>query len=123
MQLRELAEKLNCRLVGDGEIEVRHLAPLHEACEGDLAFVAHARDLPKLEASKASAVIVREGSPPCSKPALLTNDPYLAFVGALRLFYTPDAQRPASIHPASYTRAYAWRRMLRSGRSRSLRRM
>ncbi|CBE68709.1 UDP-3-O-(3-hydroxymyristoyl)-glucosamine N-acyltransferase [Candidatus Methylomirabilis oxygeniifera] len=103
MQLRELAEKLNCRLVGDGEIEVRHLAPLHEACEGDLAFVAHARDLPKLETSKASAVIVPEGSPPCSKPALLTNDPYLAFVGALRLFYTPDSPTPG-IHPSSIVR-------------------
>lgn len=100
MQLRELAEKLNCRLVGDGEIEVCHLAPLHEACEGDVAFVVNTRDLSKLEASKASAVIVHEGSPPCSKPALLTNDPYLAFVGALRLFYTPDGPTPG-IHPSS----------------------
>ena len=100
MQLRELAEKLNCRLVGDGEIEVHHLAPLHEAGEGDLVFVANSRDLPKLEASKASAVIAREGSPPCSKPALLANDPYLAFVEALCLFYTPDRPTPG-VHPSS----------------------
>lgn len=100
MQLRELAEKLNCRLVGNGEIEVHHLAPLHEAGEGDLVFVMNARDLPKLEANKAAAVIAREGSPPCSKPALLTNDPYLAFVQALHLFYTPD--RPTlGVHPSS----------------------
>src|SRR5574337_760093 len=100
MQLRELAEKLNCRLVGDGKIEVHHLAPLDEAGEGDLAFMATTRDLPKLDASKASAVITREGSPPCSKPALLTNDPYLAFVQALHLFYTPDRPTPG-VHPSS----------------------
>jgi UDP-3-O-[3-hydroxymyristoyl] glucosamine N-acyltransferase len=100
MQLKELAEKLNCRLVGDGEIEVRHLAPLYEAREGDLVFLMNTRDLPKLEASKASAVIVRDGSPPCSKPALLANDPYLAFVRALRLFYTPD-DPPSGVHPSS----------------------
>lgn len=100
MQLRELAEKLRCRLAGNGEIEVQRLAPLHEAGEGDLTFVVNARDLPTLEASRASAVIVREGSPPCAKPALLTNDPYLAFTQALRLFCTPDRPTPG-VHPSS----------------------
>ena len=100
MQLRELADKLRCRLVGNGEIEVHRLAPLHEAGEGDLTFVVSARDLPKLEASRASAVIAREGGPLCAKPALLTNDPYLAFVQALRLFYTPDRPTPG-VHPSS----------------------
>ena len=100
MQLRELAEKLRCRLVGNGEIEVRRLAPLHEAGEGDLTFVMNASDLPTLEMSRASAAIVREGSPPCAKPALLTNDPYLAFAQALRLFYTPDRPTPG-VHSSS----------------------
>lgn len=100
MQLRELAEKLRCRLVGNGEIEVHRLAPLHEAGEGDLTFMVNTRDLPKLEVSRASAVIAREGSPPFAKPTLLTNDPYLAFVQALRLLYTPDHPMPG-VHPSS----------------------
>ncbi len=103
MQLKELAEKLSCRLVGDGEIEVWQLAPLDEAREGDLVFVMNTRDLPKLEASKASAVIVRDGSPPCSKPALLANDPYLAFVEALRLLYAHDRPTPG-VHSSSIVR-------------------
>lgn len=103
MRLRELAQKLGCRLVGDGEIEVRGLAPFDEAGEGDLAFVANARDLPKLEASKASAVILREEGAPCSKPTLLTRDPYLAFVQALRIFHPPELPAPG-IHPSSIVR-------------------
>lgn len=100
MQLKELAEKLQCRLVGNGEIEVHRLAPLCEASEGDLTVVVNARDLPKLEASRASAVIVGEGSPPWSKPALLANDPHLVFVHALRLFSAPDHPMPGA-HPSS----------------------
>ncbi len=100
MQLRELAEKLECRLVGDGGVEICRLAPPHEAGEGDLTFIANIRDLRKLDASRASAVIVREGSPPSSKPALLANDPYLVFVQALRLFSTPEYPTPG-IHPSS----------------------
>jgi len=99
MRLSELAEKLGCRLVGNGNIEIYRLAPLHEAGEGDLAFMASAVDAPTLEKGHASAVIVREDSPPCSKPTLLTNDPYLTFVQALRLLYTPD--RPTlGVHPS-----------------------
>ncbi len=103
MRLRELAEKLGCRLVGDGEIEVRGLAPFDEAGEGDLAFVTSPGDLQRLGASRASALILREQGAACSKPALLTSDPYMAFVQALRLFHLPDVQPPGA-HPSSIVR-------------------
>ena len=103
MRLRDLAEKLGCRLVGDGEIEVRGLAPFDEAGEGDLAFVANPRDLPKLETSRASAVILREAGGRCSKPTLLTSDPYLTFIQALRLFHPPGAPTPG-VHSSSIVR-------------------
>ncbi|HZY30477.1 MAG TPA: UDP-3-O-(3-hydroxymyristoyl)glucosamine N-acyltransferase [Candidatus Methylomirabilis sp.] len=100
MRLRELAEKLECRLVGDGEIDVRGLAPFDEAEDGDLTFVAHPRYLLKLEASRASAVILKEGVSASSKPALLARDPYLAFVKALYLFYPPERPAPG-VHPST----------------------
>lgn len=103
IRLRDLAEKLGCRLVGDGEIEVRGLAPVDEAGEGDLAFVANPRDLPKLETSRASAVILREEGARRSKPTLLTSDPYLTFVQALRLFHPPGAPTPG-VHSSAIVR-------------------
>ena len=103
MRLRELAEKLGCRLVGDGEVEVRGLAPIQEAGEGDLAFMVNPRDLPKLEASRASAVILKEEGPRSSKPALLTHDPYLTFVQALSLFHPAELPTPG-VHPSSIVR-------------------
>src|SRR3990170_2467015 len=100
MRLRELAEKLECRLVGDGEIDVRGLAPFDEAEDGDVTFVAHPRYLVKLEATRASAVILKEGVPSSSKPTLLASDPYLTFVRALRLFYPPERPTPG-VHPST----------------------
>jgi len=100
MRLRELAEKLGCRLVGDGEIDVRGLAPFDEAEDGDVTFVAHPRYLLKLEATRASAVILKEGVPSSSKPSLLASDPYLTFVRALRLFYPPERPTPG-VHPST----------------------
>jgi len=99
MRLRDLAERLGCRLVGDGEIEVRDLAPIDDAGEGDVTFAADRRHLQKIEASRASAVILREGGPACSKPMLMAADPYLAFIQALHLLYPPDVP-PPGLHPS-----------------------
>jgi UDP-3-O-[3-hydroxymyristoyl] glucosamine N-acyltransferase len=100
MRLRELAEKLGCRLVGDGEIEVRGLAPFEEAAGGEVTFAVNPRHLLKLDATRASAVIVKDGVPASVKPTLLASDPYLAFVRALRLFYPPKQPAPG-VHPSS----------------------
>ena len=41
MKLRELAERLACRLEGDGEIEIVRVAGIEDAGPGDLTFVAN----------------------------------------------------------------------------------
>ena len=41
MKLRELAERLECRLEGDGGLEIRGVAGLEQAGEGDVAFFAN----------------------------------------------------------------------------------
>ena len=38
MKLREIAERLECRLEGDGEIDIRRVAGIEEAGPGDLTF-------------------------------------------------------------------------------------
>ena len=40
MKLRELAERLACRLEGDGEVDIVRVAGVEEAGPGDLTFVA-----------------------------------------------------------------------------------
>lgn len=100
MKLKELAKRLGCELEGSGEVEIKGIASLEEAGEGDLSFAAHPRYLPYLGASKASAFILSPDVPPCGKPTLRTPNPYLAFAKALLLFFPPFKPTPG-IHPTA----------------------
>jgi UDP-3-O-[3-hydroxymyristoyl] glucosamine N-acyltransferase len=87
LKLRELAERLQCRLEGDGEIEVARVSGIEQAQTGDLTFIAHEKYVSKLAGTRASAVIVSPALGTCSGgPALLRADqPYVAFAHAVGL--------------------------------------
>jgi UDP-3-O-[3-hydroxymyristoyl] glucosamine N-acyltransferase len=92
--LTELAQRLGCRLEGDGEVEVVRVAGIEDAQPGDITFLANAKYASKLATTRASAVIADEtvNGAPC--PVLRTREPYLAFAEAVALL-TPR-RRPAS---------------------------
>src|SRR5215510_13665401 len=86
MKLRELAERLACRLEGDGEIEIVRVAGIEDAGTGDLTFVANSKYLPALATTRASAVLLRDDAAAPRLAVLRTADPYLAFARAVGLF-------------------------------------
>jgi len=100
VRLDELAERLGCRLEGDGGIEISAVRGLEDAGPGDLSFVAHERYLSRLQASAAGAVILAEGWPRVDRPALRTPNPILAFARALTLLHPLPSQAPG-IHPTA----------------------
>ena len=98
MKLRELAERLACRLEGDGEVEITRVAGIEDARPGDLTFLANSKYESALAGTGASAVLLRDDAPagPCAM--LRTRDPYLAFARALALF-APEWRPAAGVHP------------------------
>ena len=100
IKLRDLAERLSCRLDGDGDIEIKRVAPLDGATPGDITFFANPKYLSLLTQTRASAVILRPDAPdpPCA--ALRVENPYLAFARALRLF-VPTLQPVPGVHEFS----------------------
>lgn len=100
MQLGELAERLGCRLEGDGGLEIRGVRGLEDAGPQDLTFVAQERYLSRLARSTAAAVILAEGWPAVDRPALRSPNPTLAFARALSLFHPPRVSAPG-IHPTA----------------------
>ena len=97
MKLRDIADRLQCRLEGDGDVDIVRVAAIHSAQPGDLAFVANARYLPQLATTRASAVILgrTKGEAPHAPCAVLhTDDPYTAFARAVAMFVrtTPPAK-------------------------------
>ena len=93
MKLRDLAERLGCRLDGDGDTEIVRVAGIADAQPGDLTFLANPKYEAALAATRASAVLLRDEAPAAPCAMLRTRDPYLAFARAVGLF--APAWRPA----------------------------
>jgi UDP-3-O-[3-hydroxymyristoyl] glucosamine N-acyltransferase len=101
LKLSELAERLGCRLEGDGTIEISGISSIDRAGPGDLTFFVNPRYAAALRTTRASAVIAGKdvAEAPC---AILRHDlPYVAFAHALRIFNT-DPPPPPGVHPSAH---------------------
>jgi len=85
IKLSELAEKIDARLHGE-DCMIENVSDLDAAKQGDLAFIYNPKYLEKIGTTEASAIILKEvWLKDCSKPALVADNPRLAFVKAARL--------------------------------------
>jgi len=97
LKLRDIAERLECRLEGDGEIEIHRVAGIDDAGPGDLTFFTNPKYARALKITRASAVILSEKADPAPCAMLRVSHPYLAFAKAVELFAT-TSRPPAGIH-------------------------
>ncbi len=104
--LRALAELVGGKVVGDGEVTIRGLAPIDAAGEGEITFISNPKYLGRLQDSRAAAVIVAPGMAAPGHNLLVCANPYLAFARILTFF---KGQRPeprgilpgAHVHPSA----------------------
>ena len=106
LTLRELAERLGCRLEGDGSVEIGRIAALEAAGPGDVSFLSNPKYAPQLGTTRASAVIVGEDAAPAPCPMLRARDPYLAFAAAAALL-APDDRPAPGVSPSAHVDAGA----------------
>jgi UDP-3-O-[3-hydroxymyristoyl] glucosamine N-acyltransferase len=106
LKLRDIAERLECRLEGDGEIEIHRVAGIEDAGPGDLTFFTNAKYARALRTTQASAVILSDKAEAAPCAMLRASHPYLAFANAVGLFAASD--RPAAgIHHLAHVAATA----------------
>jgi UDP-3-O-[3-hydroxymyristoyl] glucosamine N-acyltransferase len=101
LKLRDIAERLECRLDGDGDVDITRIAGIEDAQRGDLTFFVNPKYTSQLRESGASAVIMgdcTDATPPPGVAVLRTASPYLAFAKAAEIFAPPRTIRPG-IHP------------------------
>ena len=69
LTLADLADRLGCRLEGDGAIEITRVAGIEQAGPGDLTFLANPRYAARLPFTRASAVIADDSvrGAPCER--------------------------------------------------------
>jgi UDP-3-O-[3-hydroxymyristoyl] glucosamine N-acyltransferase len=101
LKLQDIAAHLECRLEGDGSIEIRGVAGIEDAVAGDLTFFANPKYASALRSTQASAAILGETAEPAPCAMLRARHPYLAFAQAVALF--ADPWRPApGVHPLAW---------------------
>jgi UDP-3-O-[3-hydroxymyristoyl] glucosamine N-acyltransferase len=106
MKLGELAARLDCKLEGDKDVEIRGVAGIESAQAGEVTFLSNPKYSRELTRTLASAVFLNEkavlkrgpGLPPLA--ALRSQNPYFDFARAIELFSSPAAY-PPGIHPTA----------------------
>jgi UDP-3-O-[3-hydroxymyristoyl] glucosamine N-acyltransferase len=100
--VKDIAEAVHARLVGDPVVEVSGIASVGSAKSGDLVFVTDEKQLLPALNSAAAAVIVGEfaSGQQTSKPLLISAHPKLAFARAAAVV-AAGSSRPSAIHPST----------------------
>ena len=102
MTVQELAEIVSGRVVGDPEAQIKRIADLDHADEGEIAYVENEKLLDAAAESKASCLIVRDGFAAKfpERTVIEVANPKLAFalIGAA---LHPPLHREPTIHPTS----------------------
>ncbi len=104
--LRDLAEKLNCRILGNDSVTVATVSSAQSATEDSLVFVEDAQYLETALGSPAAAIIAGDFATAASKPILISSHPRLTFARAAKLLRDPEqnhAIHPSAIVPNSAT--------------------
>lgn len=94
-RLDELAQRFGLRLRGQSGVPILGVATLASAQPGQLAFLANPRYAAQLRDTRAGAVVLgAEHADICPVPALIADDPYLAFARIAALFEREPALQP-----------------------------
>ncbi|HEV2287544.1 MAG TPA: UDP-3-O-(3-hydroxymyristoyl)glucosamine N-acyltransferase [Candidatus Acidoferrales bacterium] len=100
MKLGEIADRLQCHLDGDPEIEIQGVGAIEDATPGQLTFLANRRYRSAVSTTRASAIIVPKNEQDIPIPALRADDAYLAFAHAIEFFYKAPTYEPG-LHPTA----------------------
>ena len=100
MKLKEIAERLGCKLEGYAELEITGVAGIESAGPKELTFLANRRYRRAVGTTRAAAVLIdpreemppREGMPGLA--VLRSENPYLDFARAIEFFYEPPKYSP-----------------------------
>jgi UDP-3-O-[3-hydroxymyristoyl] glucosamine N-acyltransferase len=102
--LKQIADAVDARVVGDSHVEVSGVASIESASERELVFVEDEKHLAMALQSRAGAVIAGEfaASANSNRALLISDHPKLAFARAARLLHelpkSDDSQRQETVH-------------------------
>jgi UDP-3-O-[3-hydroxymyristoyl] glucosamine N-acyltransferase len=100
--LKEIAEFVEGKVVGDANAIITGVSGIKEAREGDITFLANPKYSPLLSTTSASAVIISKDTPiPASRNLIVTDTPSLAFAKVISLIVPDETRRIKGVHPTA----------------------
>jgi UDP-3-O-[3-hydroxymyristoyl] glucosamine N-acyltransferase len=97
--VRELAELVHGKVVGDGDLCVEAARQLADAQAGDITFLETDRHASRLAASAAIAAVVSVAIPSSGKTLIVVADPLMAFVTIVQHLHGKPQRPPHQIDP------------------------
>jgi UDP-3-O-[3-hydroxymyristoyl] glucosamine N-acyltransferase len=85
--LKELADYLGGRVIGDEDARIHGIAALDNAGDGEITFLANPKYAAKVATTGATAVVLPLRAESHGKNAIEVQNPYLAFAKLLTLFH------------------------------------
>jgi UDP-3-O-[3-hydroxymyristoyl] glucosamine N-acyltransferase len=100
LTVSDLAEHVGGQVTGDGSVVIRNVASLETAGKNEIAYVDDEKLFTAASASKASCVILPEGTDITARCAIEVKKPKLAFALIAKLLH-PTIRRQPSIHSSA----------------------
>ncbi|MCB9772481.1 MAG: UDP-3-O-(3-hydroxymyristoyl)glucosamine N-acyltransferase [Candidatus Omnitrophica bacterium] len=100
-KLSDIAKIVDGKVSGNASVVITGLSGIKEAKSGDLTFLANVKYFPLLEKTAASAVIVASGVETGKIPALIVDNPSLAFSKIAEDFFQGQASTLKGIHSSA----------------------
>ena len=107
ISIKEIAEKINAKIIGDDSLMARGINEIHKVKEGDIMFVDLKKYFDKALKSAASIIILNEKTKcPKGKALLLVDSPFEAYNGLVKEYrpfqpLTATISESAEIHPST----------------------
>jgi UDP-3-O-[3-hydroxymyristoyl] glucosamine N-acyltransferase len=97
--VRELAELVGGKILGDADTTVHAGRSLQEAQRGDITFLEDDKNLRRLTACKASAAVVGMSVTTATIPLIQVADPLFAFITIVRHLQNRKESEPTGVDP------------------------
>ena len=105
-KVKDVAEAVKARLLGDGDIQVSGVASIASASANDLVFVEDEKHVSQALKSRAGAVIAGNfASDAEGKPLLICSHPKLAFARAAKFLQDEDQPTGSRVHASAVNAA------------------
>ncbi|MDZ4202765.1 MAG: UDP-3-O-(3-hydroxymyristoyl)glucosamine N-acyltransferase [Gallionella sp.] len=100
-RLRDIADRLGGRVLGDGEVRVAQIATLEHAQAHHISFLTNSKYRAQLETTRAGALILAEADADATGlPRIVTDNPY-AYFAKVSALLNPLPEIVPGIHPAA----------------------